>query len=98
MSQAYQQLELDEVSKQYTVINTHKGLFRYRRLPFGITSALAIFQRVMESLLQNTPGVIVYIDDILIIGKNNEEHFKSLETLLKQIDDAGMLLKEKNVY
>ena len=35
MNQAYQQLELDEVSKQYTVINTHKWLFRYRRLPFG---------------------------------------------------------------
>ena len=61
MSQAYQQLELDKVSKQYTVINTHKGLFRYRRLPFGIASALAIFQRVMESLLQNIPRVIVYI-------------------------------------
>ena len=72
------------------MINTHKGLFRYRRLPFGITSAPAIFQRVMESLLQN----IVYIDGILITGKNDEEHLKSLETVLKRIEDAGMLLKK----
>ena len=83
MSQAYQQLELDEVSQQYTVINTHKGLFRYRRLPFGIVSAPTIFQRVMESLLQNILGVIMYIDDVLITGKNDEEHLKSLETVLK---------------
>lgn len=43
MSQAYQQVPLDEESKQYVVINTHKGLFRYNRLPFGIASAPGIF-------------------------------------------------------
>ena len=63
-----------------------------------IASAPAIFQRFMESLLQNIPGVIVYIDDILITGKNDEEHLKSLVTILKRIEDAGMLLeKEKRI-
>ena len=52
MSQAYQQLLLDESSRQYVVINTHKGLFRYSRLPFGVSSAPGIFQRVMKDLLQ----------------------------------------------
>ena len=99
MSQAYQQVELDEVSKQYTVINRHKGLFQCRRLPFGISSASAIFQRVMESLFQSIPGVIVYIDDVLITGKNDEEQLKSLETVSKRIKDAGMLLKrEKCIF
>ena len=65
MSQAYQQVELDESSRQFTVINTHKGLFEYTRLPFGISSAPAVFQRVMEGLLQDIPGVVVYIDDVL---------------------------------
>ena len=50
-TQAYQQLPLDDVSKEYVVINTHKGLFHYTRLPFGISSALGIFQRVIESVL-----------------------------------------------
>ena len=44
LSQAYQQLPLDEESKNYVVINTHKGLFRYTRLLFGISSAPGIFQ------------------------------------------------------
>jgi hypothetical protein len=42
LSQAYQQLPLDKESKQYVVINTHKGLFRYTRLPYGISSAPGI--------------------------------------------------------
>ena len=93
MSQAYQQVELEESSKKYTVINTHKGLFEYTRLPFGISSAPGIFQRVMEGLLQNIP-VVVYIDDVLITGTTDEDHLQSLETVLKGMEDAGMLLKK----
>ena len=43
LSQAYQQLPLEEDSKKYVVVNTHWGLFRYTRLPFGISSAPGIF-------------------------------------------------------
>ena len=65
LSQAYQQLVLEEESKDLTTINTQRGLFRFNRLPFGISSAPGIFQRVMESILKGIPGVVVYIDDIL---------------------------------
>ena len=82
MSQAYQQLVLDESSKKYVVINTHKGLFRYNRLPFGVSSAPAVFQRVMESVLQGIPNVVVYFDDILVAGKSTAEHLSTLEKVL----------------
>ena len=45
MSQAYQQVLLEDDSKDLVVINTHRGLFRYTRLPFGVSSAPGIFQR-----------------------------------------------------
>ena len=64
LSQAYLQLKLDEESNKYVVISTHKGLFRYTRPPYGISSAPGIFQKVMEQLLQGIPHVTVYIDDI----------------------------------
>ena len=76
LSQAYQQLRLDEDSKKYVVINTHKGLFCYTCLPFGIFSTPGIFQCVMESLLQGIPGVIVYIDNILVTGSSDEVNIK----------------------
>ena len=83
LSQAFQQVPLEEESKKYVVINTLKGLFRYTRLPFGVSSAPGIFQRVMESLLQGLPGMIVYIDDILIAGSSVKEHLKRLDNVLR---------------
>ena len=74
LKQEYQQLLLDEESKQFMVINTHKGLFRYNCLPYGISLAPGIFQRTMDNLVQGIPGVVVYIDDVLITGPTNEEH------------------------
>ena len=50
MSQAYCQLKLAESAKDLSVINTHRGVFRYNRLCFGISSAPAIFKRSMEQL------------------------------------------------
>ena len=93
MRQAYQQIELDEESKQFVVVNTHKGLFRYNRLPFGVSAAPAIFQRVMESLLQGMTGVVAYLDDILVTGKTEEEHLTRLEEVLSRLERAGLRLK-----
>ena len=98
LSQAYQQVSLDEDSKKLVVINTHKGLFQYNRMPFGISSAPGIFQRVMESLLQGIPHVVVYLDNILITGKDDEEHLKSLEEVLSRLKKSGLRLKRDKCF
>ena len=81
---------VEEKSKVYLTINTHKGLFRYNRLPFGVASAPAIFQRTMESLLQGLKHVAVYIDDILITGQSEADQLRTLEG---RLETAGMWLK-----
>ena len=51
LANAYQQVPLDSQSKQLVTINTHKGLYCYNRLPFGISAAPSIFQHTMENVL-----------------------------------------------
>ena len=58
---------------------------RYTRLPYGVSSAPGIFQRIMEGLLKGIAGVIVYIDDILTTGKTTEQHLSALEEVLKRL-------------
>ena len=93
MSQAYQQILLDDDSRSLVVINTQRGLYRYNRLPFGVSSAPGIFQRVMESLLGSIPGVVVYLDDILITGPSEQEHLDTLEAVLQKLQEAGIKLR-----
>ena len=66
----YLQLKLDEKSKDLTTINTQLGLFRYERLPYGISASPGIFESVLVKILDCLPGVISYMDDILVMGKD----------------------------
>ena len=89
LAHAYQQLVLDDPSKDLVVVNTHKGLYRYNRLPFGVAAAPAIFQRTMESVLRGLPNVCVYLDDILVSGSSEESHIQNLEAVLTRLEEAG---------
>ena len=80
------------------MINIHKGLFRYTRLPFGVSSAPGIFQQIMETLYLGKPNVVVYIDDILITGHTNQENLDHLHEGLQRLEKEGMKLKKSNVY
>ena len=96
LSQAYLQLPLEDSSKQFVTINTHKKLFCYNRLPFGVASAPAIFQRYMDSLLQECNGVTAYLDDILVAGSNVAGHLENLSAVLDKLDKAGLQLNKEN--
>ena len=93
LSQAYQQMQLDDCSKELVTVNTHCGLYRYNRLPFGVASAPALFQRAMDTVLQGIPNVICYIDDIPVSGKDHSHHLKNLEEVLKGLLEEGITVK-----
>ena len=75
LSRAYQQVVLEPSSCKYLTISTHKVFYQYIRLPFGVTSAPAIFQQIIKKLLQGIEVAMVYLDYMLITGHIEEEHF-----------------------
>lgn len=60
LTSAYQQMLLDSESAKLVTINIHQGLYEYTRLPFGVASAPAVFQRAMDAILQGIPEVMLY--------------------------------------
>ena len=93
LSDAYLQLELDEESKNLVVINSHRGLYRYNRLPFGVKTAPAIFQSIMAKMTAGLKGVATYLDDILVKGDDKTEHDQNLMALFERINDYGFKVK-----
>ena len=93
LSEAFLQMELDEGSRKYLLVNTHRGLFRYKRLPFGVSSAPALFQRAMDTILQGLTGVVCYQDDILVTGKEIDDHLKNLERVFGRLKEFGLRLR-----
>ena len=99
LTNAYQQILLDDNSKRFVTISTHKGLFQFQRLPFGIASGPAIFQKIMESLLQGQEGVSVFLDDIIITAPSRELHLNRLRDVFKILGGSGFKIsKEKCVF
>ncbi|RLJ22797.1 hypothetical protein DJ031_00255, partial [bacterium endosymbiont of Escarpia laminata] len=94
MRHAYEQIELHPDSRKYVTINTPRGLFTYKRLPYGVSSAPGIYQRVMDSLLKGIKNTMVYLDDILVTGKDDEEHLQALDQVMRRLVDAGFCLKK----
>ncbi|XP_048775178.2 uncharacterized protein K02A2.6-like [Ostrea edulis] len=90
LKQAYLQLPVDEECKELLTINTHRGLYRYNRMAFGIASAPAIWQRTIEQILQGVPGTQCILDDMVITGKTDEEHLQNLEKVLQRLSEYGL--------
>lgn len=92
LKDAYYQLELDETSRKITTFITPKGLFRYKRLMFGVNSAPELFQRHLEQLLITCPNAMNYIDDVVIFGASEQENDKAMKDVCKIFSENNVLL------
>ncbi|KAK6726149.1 hypothetical protein RB195_004457 [Necator americanus] len=93
LAEAYLQLEVDDVSKQLLTINTHRGLYHFNRLPFGVKPAPGIFQQCMDALIAGLDGTAAYLGDILVTGKTIGENNARLEAVLKRIQEYGFRVR-----
>ena len=72
------------------IIATHLGYFQYKKLPFGVSFAPAIFQKAMDQILSGIPKTVAYIDDILVAGTSQEGHMKLLKEVLERLKQANV--------
>jgi hypothetical protein len=77
LTQSFHQIELEESSRYISTFVCHKGLYRYKRLMFGIHSAPELHQRIIQQTIQDIPGCKNLADDIIIYAKNQQDHEKS---------------------
>ena len=74
---------------------TYNGRYCFNKMPFGISSAPEHFQKRMKKILAGLPGVLCHMDNVLIFGKNVQEHDIRLEQVLLQIQAAGATLNQE---
>ena len=89
------QIPLSDESKLLTTFIAPFGRYCYNKLPFGITSAPEHFQQRMNSLLLGLQGVLCVMDDIIVFGKNQQEHNGRLHAVLTRLSASGMTLNSE---
>ena len=88
----FHQIELEEDSRDITTFVTHRGLYRYRRLMFGITSAPEKYQKIVSDVLAGCSGVANIADDLIIYGTDSIEHDLNLRKVLERLREKGLTL------
>ena len=94
LSEAYLQIPVEENSSKLLCINTHRELYKFDRLVFGIKVAPAIFQQVMDTMLGGFDFNFNYLDDIVISCKTKELHREHLNKVFTQIQEFRFKVKE----
>ena len=86
----FHQIVLNENSRPITTFVTHRGLFRYKRLMFGINSAPEQYQKIIGDLLQGCQGVTNIADDIIVFGVDIKDHDRNLYALFDKLLQANL--------
>ncbi|XP_076660799.1 uncharacterized protein LOC143364225 [Halictus rubicundus] len=89
---------VDEKSSKLLTIVTHKGLFMYTKIPEGVSPAPADVQRKMDECLRGIDGAILYLDNLYITGKTDEEHLNNLHKVCSRLQECGLRLNKEKCH
>ena len=92
LNSACHQIELAPESRDITTFCTYDGLYRYKRLMFGIRCAPEMYQKVIRQVLQDCEGVHNILDDVIVPATTEEEHDQRFENVVRVLSSKGLTL------
>lgn len=99
LRQSYLQVPLHPDSRKLTAFVTHMGVFQYTYMPFGLSSAPSCFQKIMATIFAGIPGVVMYLDDIVVHGETSASHYECLSKVLDTLTHHSLTLNgEKCIF
>lgn len=72
----------------------HKGLLRYHRLAYGVSTAPSLFQHTMDQILHGMENVVCFMDDILVSAPTKEKHLAILDEVMERLEKQGIKIKQ----
>lgn len=95
LKSGFHQIPLRTEDIEKTAFSVNNGKYEFTRLPFGLKNAPSIFQRALDDILRECIGICcyVYIDDIIVFSKNENEHFNNLEKIFSILEAANMKIQ-----
>ena len=100
ITSAYNQIPVNEEDIYKTAFVTKYGLYEYTTMPFGLCNAPSTFQRIIELALRGLQWItcLIYLDDVIIFGRNFKEHLSRLKEVLLRIRRANLKLKPSKCH
>ena len=97
LNSGYWQVEVEESDRAKTAFISRQGLFEFKVMPFGVCNAPATFERLMETVPAglNWQICLIYLVDIIVIGKDFEAMIRNLDEVLQKLHGAGLKLKPR---
>ncbi|CAO4382312.1 unnamed protein product [Caenorhabditis nigoni] len=94
IAQGFHTIKMNEAHKERTAFCCHMGVFQYRFMPMGLKGAPDTFQRAMAEVEKQFSGtMILYVDDLIVVSKTEDQHMKDLDEFFKLMIKMGLKLK-----
>ena len=95
LASSFHQIKVNDLDIEKTAFSVNSGKYEFLRMPFGLKNAPAIFQRAIDDVFREHIGKIcyVYIDDLVVFGRNLTEHIHNLKVILSTLEEANLKIQ-----
>ena len=93
LNMAFHEIELHPDSRDVTTFAAPDGLYRYKRLFFGVNMATEKFQQLIWQILKDCPGAYNLHDDVRVVGRDHKEHDENLDRVMRKFEENGLTMK-----